>query len=479
MNFPINSPYPVYAFPATLRDLILELQDNTQAPAELIGPAVLGMASLTCQNSIAVRRPNCAPSSCSLYLLTIANSGEGKSTVSNILLAPILEFEKNSAEKNKSKLIKLQADEVAWNIAYKAIVLEIEKLTKTGSSVDAAKFRLEQLLSKRPKRFITPRLIYDNVTSEAVVFGLCEGWQSAAIIADEGGNFFNGRASTDIATWTKLWDGSALTVDRRGAGKISSQAPRCCLVLSIQDAPFRRFLSRIGTEALETGFLPRFLVSYPAPTRGTRFISDKPKFWSATEKYGERVKQILQANAEDIENGNNDHNVLEFSSEAKLRWINAFNNIEREAAPGNCLSEIQGYAAKAADNIARIAAIFHFFEGGVGEISVNTVEQAIAICQWHACEFRRLFSPQQKIPMEFQDAQLLEGWLYGHITKTGNTWVYKNYVLQYGPNSLRNKNRLGCALEILKAQGKIIYGLDNRRARFITPTSVFYVGKNG
>ncbi|AZT48941.1 DUF3987 domain-containing protein [Salmonella enterica subsp. salamae serovar 42:r:-] len=74
-----QSDYPVDKFPPVMRELIDTLHDDSQIPMEIIGNAVLAAASMACQSLVDVELShNTTPELCSLYLLTLAESGEGK-----------------------------------------------------------------------------------------------------------------------------------------------------------------------------------------------------------------------------------------------------------------------------------------------------------------------------------------------------------------------------------------------------------------
>jgi hypothetical protein len=56
------------------------------------------------------------------------------------------------------------------------------------------------------------------------------------------------------------------------------------------------------------------------------------------------------------------------------------------------LSNMKDYASKMAENMARIAALLHYFEGRNEDISIKAVEAAIQISAWYVDEYKRLFS---------------------------------------------------------------------------------------
>jgi hypothetical protein len=107
--------------------------------------------------------------------------------------------------------------------------------------------------------------------------------------------------------------------------------------------------------------------------------------------------------------------------------------------------------------MARLAALFHYFQGYEGDIGIDSVERASAICEWYLVEFKRLFGVHPEIPIEIQDANTLENWLVHFCNRyPGTSALAKNVIAQLGPNPLRkSKTRREAALYILATNSKI------------------------
>uniref|UniRef100_UPI0020330B25 DUF3987 domain-containing protein n=1 Tax=Escherichia coli TaxID=562 RepID=UPI0020330B25 len=87
------SPYPTDTLPPVLGNVIRSLHNSTGIPTELIGNVVLATVSLTCQSLVDVIQPHTdMPEHCSLYLMTVAESGEGKTTINKLVMKPCYEF---------------------------------------------------------------------------------------------------------------------------------------------------------------------------------------------------------------------------------------------------------------------------------------------------------------------------------------------------------------------------------------------------
>ena len=148
--------------------------------------------------------------------------------------------------------------------------------------------------------------------------------------------------------------------------------------------------------------------------------------------------------------------LLSFSTPAQIEWESIFNKIEFSIRPGGEFCEARDYASKVAENIARLAGVFHAFEGYEGtKISVETLRSATQVVLWHAKEFVRLFSPPDPLHETIQDAYELQDWLVKLFRARSWEYVEKNFIRQRGPNKLRDKNRLDWALNCLSAGGRI------------------------
>lgn len=85
--------FPIHVLPARVGHAIYEVVQQTQAPLPMVAAEMLGVISLVCQNRIDVCRLNNLRSPTSLFIVTIAESGERKSTVSKLLMKPIYQLE--------------------------------------------------------------------------------------------------------------------------------------------------------------------------------------------------------------------------------------------------------------------------------------------------------------------------------------------------------------------------------------------------
>jgi putative DNA primase/helicase len=84
----------------------------------------------------------------------------------------------------------------------------------------------------------------------------------------------------------------------------------------------------------------------------------------AVERFGARVRELLEMPLSTHADGGLQPAELALSPPAHAAWVQAHDRIERALASGGELSDIRDVAAKAAENIARLAALFHVLAHG-------------------------------------------------------------------------------------------------------------------
>jgi hypothetical protein len=91
-------------------ELVDALVSKTKAPRELVLMQTLSFYSILLQQLIDVERPGVGRGPVSLYTLTIADSGERKTTVSNLLAQPIIDFQMEEEEAYFEQLAEYEID---------------------------------------------------------------------------------------------------------------------------------------------------------------------------------------------------------------------------------------------------------------------------------------------------------------------------------------------------------------------------------
>ena len=154
------------------------------------------------------------------------------------------------------------------------------------------------------------------------------------------------------------------------------------------------------------------------------------------------------------------------SKEAKELWVLAHNAIEAQLKGE--LFEIRDVASKAADNIARLACLFHKFSGESGPISAMHLEAATRIGIWHLDQSRRFLSKLERSPQEVSANRLLD-WLLIECKKTETGSVTQRHAQQFGP--IRKFKALGQTIKYLCDQ-KYIEVIKEGKSTLLKPKPI-------
>jgi hypothetical protein len=199
-SFPLDALGPILA-PAARG--IAEL---VQVPGALAGNSVLAAAGLAAQSHANVQTLGGARP-LSLFILTIAGSGDRKTSADAVALEPIREHERAMHKKFSESLR-------AWNLQQEAQKLDLKKAR--GESEDGAAYRerLATVETEPPPR--KPWLVCSEPTAEGLVRSLADGQHAQGIFTDEGGQFIGGHGMSEeselrtIAMLSRLWQGDRI-----------------------------------------------------------------------------------------------------------------------------------------------------------------------------------------------------------------------------------------------------------------------------
>lgn len=466
-NSQIPEQYPIESLPPCVRAAVEEVGAFVQAPVPLVASAALSALSLAVQGKVDVKRAEKLTGPVGLFMATVADSGERKSTADGFFMKAIRDYEADQAEEAKPLLRDFQADLEAWEAKRAGIKDKIKSDTKARKLTIGLESELRELEHAKPVAPKVPRMIYADVTPESLSFSLAHKWPSAGVISAEAGIVFgsHGMGSESVmrnlATLNQLWDGATLTIDRRTSDSFSVKGARLTVALQVQEATIRSFMEKTGTLARGTGFLARFLMAWPQSTQGFRPYVEAPSHWPHWSAFNARVTEILKEPIPLDDAGCLCPLMLTLSPDAKAAWIAFHDAIEAELRTGGELSDVRDVASKSADNVARLAALFHVFSGTTGPIGAETISSAGSIVAWHLSESKRFFA-EVSAPNDLADAAKLNAWLIEYCVAEGVQAVDKNRILQFGP--LRKAEVLSFALRNLEEMERVRVEKVGRRA---------------
>jgi putative DNA primase/helicase len=453
--------YPAEALPDTVRLAVEEVAGFVKAPMPLVASSALSALSLALQAHADIKRAEKLTGPIGLFLVTIADSGERKTTCDGFFTKAIRDYEKQQADAFKQPLKDHKAAIGAWEAECSGVKEKIRQLAKAGQPTDSMKMALRDLERDRPEPPRIPRLSYNDATPEALAAGLAQQWPSGGVVSAEAGIVFGSHGmGKDSVMLNLLWDGASLTIDRRSTESFTVRGARLTMGLQVQEATLREFFSRSGALARGMGFLARFLMALPESTQGSRFFTEAPDNWPHMAAFDQRIAAILNRDVSMDEDGVLEPPLLTLSPEAKAAWIEFHNQIESELRSGGELYDVRDVASKAADNAARLATLFQMFEHGIGAVGLECFESASRIVAWHLNESRRFFG-ELALPVELANAVRLDTWLTEYCKRERKHSVATREAQRLGP--LREKESLTQALQELADLDRIRMTRDGRK----------------
>ncbi|QJW56496.1 hypothetical protein HL670_03392 [Serratia plymuthica] len=471
---PVNKtlqPYPVQSFPPVLRNVIQALHSNTKIPVEMIGNVVLAATSLTCQSLIEVIQPHTnMPEPCSLYLMTIAESGEGKTTINKQVMKPCYAFSLELIQQYEQHVINYKHKFKLWKIRQQALESNLRQAIKKGYPGEDEEQAINRHAEGEPKRPSRPNFIYEDTSLKALVEGLSEH-PEAGFISDEAITFFKSYLKNNPGLLNKAWDGEMFDF-RRADGEIYQITP--CLTFSLMSQPgvFMEYIKKNGVAARASGFMSRFLFSWVESSIGTR-QGNRPTIAAEydLETFHERVIELLALHKIPRTEGTAQKKKLSLMPEALAIWRDYRTDTERKMAPENEWEHIRDIASKASSNTLRIAALLqYFYQGNSEEIQPDTITGAIKIMDWYLNQASQLFYPMSERFQFEQDVRELYSWIMSRIRQNDDYPILKNDLEKYGPHRLRRIERLTPVLDQLISQG--YFGIIRRfsqSALYVTP----------
>ena len=442
-----ETPYPIDALPLILRKAVSTYQQYGQQPLALIASSAIANISLACQSLANVARDRYLVSPVSLYFLTAGVSGERKSAVDSVFSKASRSWERAVKKEREPDVTAAQVLHHAWEMEKEALLTQIKRAMVVGDDSEYLKDLLAMLVKEEPEIPLQPMLYFEDATQEALASDLASGWPSAALWSDEAGivlgsHSMQGNPTRFVAFLNRLWDGKVFSAHRKTSENYTIEDRRLTLNLMMQPMLLQKLANQVTGISRQSGFLARCLLAYPQSAMGNRFYKEPPASLDFMADYEKRIMACLTQSERLTRAGCHKLPTLYFNQEAKQKWVIFFNSVETGLKPQGQWAEINDFASKAAENAARLAALFHLFTGCNGEIRLEHTEQAIEIVHWHLQETRRLLAPPP-ISTQHEDAKKLIKW----ILSKGLQQTTPRAIQQSSP--LRVKEQRNNALAIL------------------------------
>ncbi len=447
-ELPPSEPYPVAALGPVLGGAVADLRRVVQPAEATAAQSVLAAASLAVQPLADVLIDG-RTLPCSLFLLTVADSGDRKSATDRAATLPHRERERVLAAEYREHA---QAFENAHDAYEKS---RAEALSKAKGRL-AREHALEEL-GPPPEAPMVPVLLTEEPTLEGLQKLYAVARPSLGLFSDEGGRFLGGNAlSPDnrmktLSGLSSLWDAARISRTRAGDGSSVLYGRRLALHLMVQPVVAPSLLA--DPLACGQGFTARCLLAWPPSALGRQFyveedVTEAPGF----RRYCDRLAELLAREPATAEGDRRELRPapLVLSPEAKRQWIAFHDWLQRCLSPDGALRPVAPFAAKAAEHAARLAGVLAVVsDTGARVIGVEHVEAGLVLCRWYLGEALRLQGVAATRADLLAAGRLLT-WLQARGPVVATVEVY-----QRGPGSVRDRATATRLLDVLAEHGHV------------------------
>lgn len=408
--------YPLEAL-GPLSEVCATVAKHGQVDPALAGQCLLGAASLLTQGLHNVETL-AGPRPLSLNLLSLGDSGDGKSTAQGIALRPVNEMQRELAADHRAQMEDWRAK---------------PKGKDKGEPPPQPAYRL-----------------CNDATVEGLRRDLDLGFVSQGIFSDEAAAILAGYGmspdmrSKTAACLSKLWDNGHLSVSRATTGRTERYGVRLAAHWLLQPMAAAETMADPLLSAL--GFWPRFLVAWPSPQKPRLHRPFQPDALPAVGGYWRRCVDLL---SEPLPEDATDSPVMPLSGSARALLGKAFERFEVAGRKGK-LRGIKPFALRAVEQACRVAGVLAAF---ADEESVDeaTATNALALVSYSLETWLAIIEDGAADPCASHALRLYE-WLLARPGATERLAV----IVKDGPAPTRTKDRRDAALELLAAHGLIL-----------------------
>ena len=468
---PLNLQFPNLSHAPKFSALVYAVQRNTGAQIELIADTALAVMAASVQGHANVELFPETKTPLSLSIYGIGPSGSGKTTVENQITKPVKAAQRKAESEFRQLEVAYKCKLEIHKSKKQEFKKNIRKLAGAGADTDELEQQMLELAKEEPTPPPRPQILIEASTSLGLRQALYNNPLSVFQLSSEGGNALGSGALCDFPLQNAGWGGEQISRDTATTGNQTIYDSRLTSLILIQSEVHQKHFESNDQLARHSGYQARALnANYDQVMRN--FSNGEKPDMSSYQPFYERVTELLGSMFEVLKLQKKEHDrfLIKFVDEAKFSRLGTRNSLVQHSLPGGLYEFAKDHAAKLPENIARVAAVIHYFEGFEGKISHQTVNLAKQIVFWHSFQFLNHFVPK---PKSHLDAADLHKWIHHQIISFGFRFLRTSRILQYGPNGLRKRNALREAIEILTANkivSEIIYQRPNGKAVTVIDT---------
>lgn len=422
-ELPQTIPFPDDALGKILGPAAWAIHTKAQCSIETAAQCVRSAAALASQGIADVILPTGEARPTSDFFLTIAFSGDRKTTAESMALTAV----------------DAQED---------ILTLDREKRLKDPSV--------------KKKNIPEPTLIIDEASYAGLLYILQHGRSSLGLFCSEGGQIFGGSTfkssniTHTISGYSRLWDCGKIKQLRGKKGMLAIKDRRLSAHIMIQTKIANAVLS--NPRLREQGFLSRFLVAMPESLVGYRLRKNiDPDAIARADSdlvfYETLIAKNLRATIASFSKGGNRlcPRTLPLSDDATVVWDEYADEVEMMMGRGGEFENVVDLVNKLPEHAARQAAVLTLLEDVYAtSVPAEMMEAGVALCRYHGHQALRLSVSGITDPI----LDLAEGLLDWLRYERTDPLICLPEIQRLGPNRCRKNAR--DLVKVLEERGWLV-----------------------
>ena len=431
--------------------ILKQLWQHYQVDLALALSMLLGAASTALHYLIDVISPLGQRGPASLAVIVFVDTGGGKSSVMSRVMRPIYAYESVLFKLHEEKELEYKKSLDIWEAKKKILKRALGKTDFESDEYIKAMDRLAEHESSKPQPPFLHQVIFEDATVIPFIKQLSKSGH-AAMVSAEGINILEGKLSEAISVINSGWSGENYRYARSGKTPIVISSPRVTSLIAVQKELFLKIPKASRDKMAVSGFIPRQVVFDTESMNGKRFLADRNESTEYLEMLDLRLTEILERLHTAMQTPDFKRKALTLSPEAATYWRLLMDDLERMKAEGEYYAQAGSHASRLGENVLRVAAVLHEFEGLQGPISKEVVEIATNIIEACSHDYMGVFSPAKQ---DLADAEELYAYFL-RLLAHNQRFERKAFLRRCGPYKLREKgDRFNNALAVLINEGRV------------------------
>ena len=264
---PAAPEFPVDCLPSPLAAYVRAVAECIQAPLGMVASCVLALLAVCLQGKYKITAKEGWVELLNLYLLIILGPSERKSAVLNLLVKPLVQFERKY---NMDHAQEFETSEREQSILEKRKSMIEDKIVKGKAKMEELSQAVQESQGHRVSKPL--KLFSDNITTEKLCSVMEENGDRAAILTTESGLFdllagtYSDHVNIDI--FLKAYSGDRVIVERIGRADDRLENPILTMLLMGQNSSLTSLMS--NKKFTRRGLTSRFFYSLPESIVGSR-----------------------------------------------------------------------------------------------------------------------------------------------------------------------------------------------------------------